>query len=413
MPVDSSSVAAWDPPRPSASAPASPFPAPAPRPTQAGPNGIRFDFNQGARIAVPEGAWRSCLRDLDTGNVLFETDRGGVTIQSAKRYFVRFGVEVRDSAGELVLDHRYDASGQEVLVAFPVGTLGDTLGWLPYAERFQQRHGCRLTCAIAERLIPLFRDAYPDIAFVTHEQVEPERFYATYNLGLFFDDAACEWQPTDFRHVGLHRTAGYILGVDPAEAAPRIVLDDPSRPLGEPYVVIAAQASTHAKKWNNPHGWHEVVAWLRARGFRVVCIDRERAHGAGLAWTHIPHGCEDQTGDRPLQERARWLRHAAAFVGVSSGLAWLAWAAGCPVALVSGFTHPTNEFAAAARVINWHACNSCWNDPRHRFDHNDFLWCPRHAGSDRQFECSRLITAEQVVAALERMPELAAPNPNA
>ena len=61
--------------------------------------------------------------------------------------------------------------------------------------------------------------------------------------------------------------------------------------------------------------------------------------------------------------------------------------------MISGFTHPTNEFATPYRVINWHACNSCWNDVRHRFDHKDFLWCPRHAGTPRQFECTRLITA--------------------
>ncbi|MEJ0003708.1 MAG: hypothetical protein WDN30_09295 [Pararobbsia sp.] len=36
-------------------------------------------------------------------------------------------------------------------------------------------------------------------------------------------------------------------------------------------------------------------------------------------------------------ERARWLKHAAFFVGLSSGLSWLAWAAGTPVVLISGF----------------------------------------------------------------------------
>jgi hypothetical protein len=55
-------------------------------------------------------------------------------------------------------------------------------------------------------------------------------------------------------------------------------------------------------------------------------------------------------------------------------------------------------------VINWHACNSCWNDPRHIFDHKDFLWCPRHAGTPRQFECTRLITPHQVIAAIRRVP---------
>ena len=44
---------------------------------------------------------------------------------------------------------------------------------------------------MAERLIPLFRDAYPEITFITHEDVKPERYYATYSIGLFFDDKDC------------------------------------------------------------------------------------------------------------------------------------------------------------------------------------------------------------------------------
>jgi autotransporter strand-loop-strand O-heptosyltransferase len=222
--------------------------------------------------------------------------------------------------------------------------------------------------------------------------------------GLFFDDAENVWQPTDFRLVGLHRTAGYILGVDPSEEPPRLALPDDSRPIAEPYVCIAVQSSSGCKMWNNPHGWHEVVAGLKASGYRVVCIDQKSVHGTDLMWTHIPHGVEDETGDRPLAERARWLRHAAFFVGLSSGLSWLAWAAGCPVVLISGFTHPINEFTTPFRVINWHACNGCWNDPRVRFDHKDFLWCPRHAGTPRQFECTRLITAAQVTQAIHRIP---------
>src|SRR3954470_14462926 len=124
------------------------------------------------------------------------------------------------------------------------------------------------------------------------------------------------------------------------------------RPIDEPYVCIAVQNSSRAKYWNNPHGWRETVAFLKANGYRVVCIDQKATHGAGIVWTDIPHGVEDQTGDRPLAERARWLRHAAAFVGLSSGLAWLAWAVGCPVVMISGFTHPLNEFHTPYRIIN-------------------------------------------------------------
>jgi autotransporter strand-loop-strand O-heptosyltransferase len=376
---------------------ASRFPLPAASPTQTGPNGIRFDFNQGCRLQLPDDRdYTATLRDLNTGNILYQTTSRGAFVQSTKKYYVRFGIEVRTSSGDVVFSHQQELRHREVLVVLPVGTLGDPIAWFPYVVKFQKAHQCRLTCAMAPYIIPLFRDAYPHIAFVSYDEVDVSRFYASYYIGLFFDDADHHWQPTDFRLVGLHRTAGYILGVDPSEQKPLLALPDESRPIDEPYVCIAVQASTHAKKWNNPHGWPDVIRFLKERGYRIICIDREPRHGTGLVWTHIPHGVEDETGLRPLVERARWLRHASAFIGVSSGLAWLAWAAGCPVVMISGFTHPSNEFETPGRVINWHACNSCWNDVRHRFNHADYLWCPRHQGTERQFECTRLITPDHV-----------------
>ncbi|MDD4914113.1 MAG: autotransporter strand-loop-strand O-heptosyltransferase [Methylococcales bacterium] len=379
------------------------FQAAADLPTRTGPMGIRYDFNDGCRLALPEGNWRVRLSDLDTGNIVYETRIVGGRINSSKRYFIRFRIEVW-AEDEPVFTHDYSAADQDILVQLPVGTLGDTVGWFPYAARFQGVHGCRMSCAMAERLIPLFRDAYPEIDFISHEQVQADRFYATYRIGLFFDDEAGVNQPCDFRLVGLHRTAGYILGVDPAEIPPRIRLADDSRPLAERYVCIATQSTTQCKYWNNPYGWREIVSYLKAQGYRVICIDQKPVYGMDLVWNHIPYGAEDQTGDRPLLERARWLKHADFFIGLGSGLSWLAWAMDSPVVLISGFSHPTTEFDTPYRVINYHACNSCWNDVRLRFDHKDFLWCPRHKNTPRQFECTRLITAEAVKAVIKRIP---------
>lgn len=381
------------------------YPAPAETPTQLGERGIRFDFNDGARVMCPERAeaWHVRLRDTSTGNILFDTEFKGGRVNSTKRYFVPFRIEVLQN-GEVVLDHQLSLRDREVLVQFPVGTLGDPMGWFPYAVKFQEQHGCKLTCAMGDKLIDLFRDAYPGITFLPHEQVKPDIYYATYSIGLFFDDKDFVFQPTDFRHVGLHRTAGYILGVDPTEVAPRIALSDDTRPIAEPYVCIATQSTTQSKYWNNPYGWREIVGFLKEAGYRVICIDQKATHGHELVWNHIPYGAEDDTGDKSLAERARLLKHAEFFVGLSSGLSWLAWAMGTPVVMISGFTHPTNEFHTPYRVINYHACNSCWNDPRVRFDHKDFFWCPRHKGTPRQFECTRLITADQVKQIIQQIP---------
>jgi len=238
---------------------------PATLPTQTGSDGIRFDFNAGCRVLLPprtEGMWRVRLSDLDTGNTLFQSENAGAIVSSSKRWYVRFRIEVWTIGGEgtealPVLTHDYDPSNRAVLIQFPVGTLGDILAWFPYAARFAESHPeCRVICALSELIIPLLRDCYPGLHLVTHTELTGqalmETLYATYSLGLFFDDTDCIQQPIDFRHVGLHRTAGYILGVDPTEQAPRVTLLENSRPIAEPYVCIAVQSSTQSKYWNNP-----------------------------------------------------------------------------------------------------------------------------------------------------------------
>ncbi|NHO32807.1 autotransporter strand-loop-strand O-heptosyltransferase [Acetobacter fallax] len=392
--------------------------APTRTPAIAGPHGIRFDFNAGARVLLPKresGKWRLTLKDLDTGNILFLNENTGALARSSKQFFVRFEIRVEeirdDGSAHSIFTHRMDLRDRKVIIQFPVGTLGDTLAWFPYAERLAKQHGAKVTCILSNLIIPVLQHAYPDLTLISaedaREQAVTDDAYAMYSLGLFFDDTAAVHQPTDFRLVGLHKTAAYILGVEPVEIAPRLALPDETRPIGERYVCIAVQASTQCKYWNNPDGWRQLTRFLKEQGYRVICIDQKPVHGTGIIWNSLPHGAEDETGNRPLAERARWLRHADLFIGLSSGLSWLAWAAGTPVVMISGFTHPTNEFHTPYRVINWHTCNSCWNDVRERFDHHDFLWCPRHANTPRQFECSRLITAEHVIGMVGKALETA------
>jgi autotransporter strand-loop-strand O-heptosyltransferase len=204
--------------------------------------------------------------------------------------------------------------------------------------------------------------------------------------------------------VGLHRTAGYILGVDPKEEPPLLNLDVP-RPDGipEPYVCIATKSSSQSKMWNNGYGWNIVVSYLKSLGYRVLAIDKADIVGTGHVWNQIPHGAEDFTGTRPLSERIAFLRHAEFFIGLSSGLAWLAWASGAQVILISGFTLPICEFETPYRVYSTHGCKGCWDDTSVLFDHHDFLWCPHHKGTDRQFECTRLITGKQVIGHIDRL----------
>lgn len=364
--------------------------------------GVRFDFNDGARVLLPEGEWHVRLLDDDSGNILFGCDSGAGWVTSTKKYYVPFRIQVFKKGEDTpFLDEIMNLKGKEVLVSFPCGTLGDIIAWFHHAEVFRQKHQCRMECVLAKELITLFRDQYPDIRFSTPDEKRQRAPYASYRIGLFFKgDTTC--QPVDFRYTGFHRNAAHILDVKAEDIPPRLSLTA-ERIIKEPYVCIGVQSTAQAKHWNNGPGWSEVVARLKALGYRVLCIDRQAHGGQNFVWNHIPWGAEDFTGDIPLQERVDLLRHASFFVGLGSGLSWLAWATGIPVVLISGFSLPGSEFYTPWRVFNPHGCNGCWDDTTLDFDHKDFFWCPRHKGTERQFECTRLITGQQVCRVIERL----------
>ena len=386
-------------------------------PTQEAIDGIRFDFNDGLRVWLPKGAksYRVRFVDLDNKFTVFDitTQSGPATadqptwIVSMRKYYIRFRLIISTpDEDKLLFAHDYDAKGKDVVVRAVSGAIGDTIAWFSYVPRFQRKHQCKMHCVVSKWFIPLVQAQYPEIDFITEEQAkeraEELKAYATYTVVLWNEGNDTN-QVVDHRYVGLHKTGAYILGVDDAEEPPQFDLSAP-RQIPEKYVCIAVQASALAKMWNHPTGWREVVAFLQQQGYRVLCIDKERFTGIPGSFTYMPEGAEDFTGDRPLQERINLIKDADFFIGLSSGLSWVAWGCKVPVVMISGFTHPTNEFATPYRVINYHTCHSCWNDMRENFDHFDFLWCPRHTGDDRQFECTRLISPEQVIATIKKIP---------
>ena len=341
--------------------------------------GVKLDFNYGARVLIPEGNYHVRLTDLSTSSILYDADVSNALVTSTKKYYIPFRVEVWKD-GALALTHDLGLKGRTVHIRYPVGTLGDILAWFPYAEEFRKKHGCRVYCSMSEKIAVLLRPAYPKIEFI-QPGTEPENCYATYYMGIFFPADDRFHQPTDFRVIGLQLNIPYILGLEVTERRP-LLTPSKKRPIREPYVCIAAQATSQAKYWNNPQGWIETVDFLKALGYRVLCIDKEKCHGVGRHWNTIPYGAEDFTGDRPLQERVDFLGHADFFVGLSSGLSWLAWGAGAPVVMISGWTDSSEEFV-----------------------HADFGWCPRHENTEREFECTRFISSGQVCQTIARLME--------
>jgi autotransporter strand-loop-strand O-heptosyltransferase len=98
-----------------------------------------------------------------------------------------------------------------------------------------------------------------------------------------------------------------------------------------------------------------------------------------------------------LNQMIKYIDHCEFFIGLSSGLSWVAHAVGKPVVMISGVTSEFNEFSEdTIRIIDKSVCNGCINKQEHKFDPGDWFWCPLHKGTSRQFECTTSITPETV-----------------
>ena len=378
-------------------------------PTLTGPMGIQLDFCHGARVYIPETAgdkFNLKLIDLDNNIILYNgiLDAGDYFI-SQKKYYVNYGVQITEyPSGKKILQHRFDATGRDVLIKFPVQTLGDTLAWFNSAVKFKNKHNCNIFVRIADYIRPLLENAYPDVHFVADDELKKLMPYAVYTVAVFHEDAEFDQTPTDYRTVPLHHYADAILGTECDDEPPLIKYED-KREIEEPYVCIASQASGGVKLWHHPVGWDGVISFLKNNGYRVIDIDREYIVGKDVQWNRIPREAEDFTGNKPLADRAAMIAHADFFIGLGSGLSWLSWCLGKPTVLISGFSQSWEEFPTPYRVINHNVCHGCFNDVRYRFDHKDFMWCPLHKGTARHWECSRGITAKSVIDAIKRIPE--------
>jgi autotransporter strand-loop-strand O-heptosyltransferase len=363
---------------------------------------LEFDFNHGARIKVPEGNWRVKIIDRDSSLTLYDAKASSAIVSSVKKYYINYRLEIyRDE--QLVLTHDFNPSRRKILFQYPARSIiGDSIASFPYVDVFKYLHNCEVYCAIDPKMAALLRRTYPNIHFIGLSE-RPPNIYATYYMGYFFPCTERVYHPVDWRIVGLQKAAAYLLSLKPEEIRTVIEPEHTKRMIKEPYVCIAAQATSQAKYWNNPEGWINTVQYLKDRGYRVLCIDKERSHGTGSRFNILPYGAEDFTGAHPLQERVELLYHADFFVGLGSGLSWLAWAVGKPVVLISGFSLPVTEFTTPYRVINYHTCNGCFTDSRIQFDNGNFAWCPRQQHTEREFECTRLITAVQVNRVIDQL----------
>ena len=377
--------------------------------------GILYDFAYGYRVKFPAGDKQYRLRvyDLDSGMPLEDhTHKAGDFVTGANKFYVRYRLEVYVE-DKLVFEHDYNCEGEEVCIIIPDGGLGDNLAWLPYLVRFRLLRKAKVTAVIGEWMIRLCKPYYPGLKFIPLGTKPALRFaYAIYFCGIFEADRK-PWRPVEHQQLGMQKTVAKILGLPLEDLHCRIPLGSP-RPVKEPYVCISTMATNPTKYWNfrsdaaqgkDPDGWNILIRWLKSFGYRVFVLDRDKELYFNDKHVYrIPSEAEDLTGRIPITERIHYLEHADFFIGLPSGLSWLAWNCNIPVVMISGFTMPNCEFPTPYRVTNFLFCHGCWNDTNFFFDSKAPVWCPRHVGTPREIECTKTITPKMVQETIMRIP---------
>jgi len=327
-------------------------------------------------------------------NTMYESEiSGNMWSGSNIKYYDDYTTRVFEN-GALIYNEKINLKGKKVYIALGSSSLGDTLAWFPYAEEFRKKHECHVV--VSTFMNHLFKDQYPDLEFV-NPGTNVTGLYAMYNIGWYYDDSKnipdLSRNKKDFRSLPLQQTATEILGLDFKEVKPKIKVPQVEK---KKKVGIGIHSTTQAKYWNNPTGWQEVTDYLISNGYEVVIYSKEGDYYMGNKFpkgaTKFPNG--------PIESVIEDMASCEFFIGIGSGLSWLAWAVGIPVVLISGFSEEYSEPAEnVIRIINKSVCNGCFN--KYRLDAGDWNWCPIHKGTERMFECTKTITGETVINKIE------------
>lgn len=275
-----------------------------------------------------------------------------------------------------------DWAGAHLLVHLDSFCLGDTICFSSFLDALIQVHQPR------QITITTF---FPELLSSHH--------HAARVIPAYRQEGSPDWIEADILvNVGYDKSnLEHTLGGMQAAACSSMRLPADTR-LGRPWVkpkyvkpiqdkvTIAPESLKKIARWdwNGSRGWQTVIDELNNMGMQVHNVSYEntlRLSGLAGSW----HGHDD------ISVALGHILESELFIGLSSGLAWLAWAYGAPVVMISGFTKEHNEFPCY-RVVERAACTGCFN-----IFPDIKSYCPLFEGTSRENECHHRITPDLVM----------------
>jgi autotransporter strand-loop-strand O-heptosyltransferase len=322
------------------------------------------------------------------------------------------------SEDKIIFERKKTDKFNRVYVIIGSNSLGDNIAFVPCVEEYRKINNVEVILYTYHK--NLFDKVYTDIIFTDISDSNyindvDKKFRIDFGPELYMIDNVLSseyWyadnkkydnaiKTFDYRKYSLQSIANLILGIPDQEYVSKINIPEGETKIKGKYVVVAIQSTSQLKYWNNPFGWERLFDFLGRNGYKIVLIDKYKSFGILGHYNQAPKSkyVIDKTGNYPLSERITDIKYAKMMITISSGLAWVSWAVGTPVVLVSGFTKPWLEFKSnCTRIYNSNVCNGCWNDSNITFDASNWMFCPKN----NDFICSKAIQPKDVIDGVKK-----------
>lgn len=281
-----------------------------------------------------------------------------------------------------------------ILINLKSNSLGDTIGIMPCLEKFILNSSDDVYLKSNPKFNSLFTKSYPMVKFFEEGLNYDKTIDLVYNFNLPLQTGfAIQLGFMDWKYI-----------------QPKVDIIEQPRLIKNKYVTISIHSTSQLKYWNHPSGlksqpmslyWDELCGLLRKHNLTPVIVEKDELFGIPPHRNGMPNKANKKFG-LSMEETMNYIQHSEFFIGLSSGLSWLAHAMDKKVAMISNFSEDWHEFDLSCknykRITNKSVCHGCWNtvNKEHSFDISDWYWCPKHKDTERQFECHTSITPQMV-----------------
>lgn len=305
-------------------------------------------------------------------------------------YFCKWKIVVTNTLYRTEKIFKIDLKDKLVKIINESSSLGDTIAWMSAVDEFQKLHNCKVDYYTCKK--DLFSSEYKNINFYDYAAQIEKNYYAQYKIGCFSIKSESNLIKTDWRISNLQKIAFETLGLPYSEKKSKIQIPN-KYILKYKYVCIATQSTSQSRYWNCNGGWEKTIEYIKAKGYKVICVDKHFSFGSSENINICPKNIDYFAGERPFEDIIDIINNCEFFIGLSSGLSWLAWALNKKIVKINGSVDSAFEFYTPYAVENKNVCNSCFNSLKHNFDPSNWKWCPEN----KNYECSRSITDLDVI----------------